>query len=72
MRANPSASKKSGDGNIDPIAGAVISPSSVSDNFYVYDNKSVLINSYNFSGLTLNRVYWYNPSNLIVSLSAEL
>ena len=72
MRANPSASKKSGDGNIDPISGANISPSSVSDNFYVYDNKSVLINSYNFSGLTLNRVYWYRPSNLIVSLSAEL
>jgi hypothetical protein len=72
MRANPSASKKSGDGNIDPISGANISPSSVSDNFYVYDNKSVLINSYNFSGLTLNKVYWYGPSSLIVSLSAEL
>ena len=72
MRSNPSASKKSGDGNIDPISGATISPSSVSDNFYVYDNKSVLINSYNFSGLTVNKVYWYGPSNLIVSLSAEL
>ena len=72
MRANPSASKKSGNGVLDSIDGASKTPSSVSDTFFVYDNKSVLIASSNFSGLTDNAVYWYQSSNLIVSLSAEL
>jgi hypothetical protein len=73
MRANPSVVvRKSGNGVVDPIAGAVITPSEVDDNFYIYDNKSVIIISYNYSGLTVNKVYWYHSNHLIVAISAEL
>lgn len=72
MRASPSASTKSGNGAIDPITGAGISPSSISNSYYIYDNKSVLIISGNFSGLTTYKAYWYRPDDIIVALSSEL
>jgi hypothetical protein len=72
MRATPTGAYFSGNGQIDPIAGANISPSSIGINLYPNNNQNANIISNNYSGLTNNKPFWMRDSELITSFSAEL
>jgi hypothetical protein len=72
MRTTPTGAYVSGNGQIDPISGANITPSSVSVNSYTYDTNDALVISNNYSGLTNNKPFWMTPPNLIMSYSAEI
>jgi hypothetical protein len=72
MRATPTGAFFSGSGQIDPISGANISPSSIGINLYPNNNQNANIISNNYSGLTTNKPFWMRDSELITSFSAEL